>query len=171
MAAFVYRNKNTGQIESLDHANARLEYLQNWETLTRDGEDTPEAAKYKDDGSPVDQFGAGRPSRLLGGTSVGDRQDERFQPPGVFEPPVDPEGQDEDPEPPPVTETRDPDQQHAGEDDEEPTPAPVKELNPADRPARSAPKAAWVDWAVKGGTDRSDAENMTKSELIETYGE
>ncbi|QNJ57617.1 hypothetical protein SEA_KEANU_11 [Streptomyces phage Keanu] len=45
------------------------------------------------------------------------------------------------------------------------------EPNPANRPARSATKEAWVDWAVECGADRSDAKNMTKQDLIEVYGD
>lgn len=40
-----------------------------------------------------------------------------------------------------------------------------------DRPARSAPKSEWIDWAVKNGASRADAGAMTKTELIDTYGE
>ncbi len=43
--------------------------------------------------------------------------------------------------------------------------------NPAERPARSATKGEWVDWAVKCGADRSEAEGMTKTDLIEVYGD
>lgn len=42
--------------------------------------------------------------------------------------------------------------------------------NTANRPARSAPKAEWVTWAVECGAERSDAEDMTKQDLIEIYG-
>lgn len=37
-------------------------------------------------------------------------------------------------------------------------------------PAASANKAEWVDHAVSQGADRSDAEAMTKAELLEQYG-
>ncbi|MFF4412123.1 hypothetical protein ACFYY8_06290 [Streptosporangium sp. NPDC001559] len=37
---------------------------------------------------------------------------------------------------------------------------------PAGRPAQSAPKAAWVGWAVGHGMDRSIADGLTKTELI-----
>lgn len=43
--------------------------------------------------------------------------------------------------------------------------------NVANRPARSATKEAWVDWAVECGADRDDAKNMTKADLIEVYGD
>lgn len=43
--------------------------------------------------------------------------------------------------------------------------------NPDDRPARSATKEAWVDWAVQCGADRQDAKNMTKTDLIAVYGD
>lgn len=37
-------------------------------------------------------------------------------------------------------------------------------------PARSAPKGAWVDWAVLQGADRSAVEAMTRDELVGAYG-
>ncbi|MFD0885298.1 hypothetical protein ACFQ08_12150 [Streptosporangium algeriense] len=37
---------------------------------------------------------------------------------------------------------------------------------PVGRPAQSAPKAAWVEWAVGRGMDREQAEDLTKTELI-----
>jgi hypothetical protein len=43
--------------------------------------------------------------------------------------------------------------------------------DPNNRPARSATKSEWVNWAVECGADRSDAENMTKTDLIEVYGD
>lgn len=43
--------------------------------------------------------------------------------------------------------------------------------DPANRPARSATKQEWVNWAVECGSARSDAENMTKQDLIEVYGD
>lgn len=43
--------------------------------------------------------------------------------------------------------------------------APVSE-----RPATSAPKSAWVGWAVHNGATVDDAEAMTKQDLIEKYG-
>lgn len=45
------------------------------------------------------------------------------------------------------------------------------EPNPENRPARSATKDQWVDWAVECGADRNDAKNMTKQDLIEVYGD
>lgn len=38
------------------------------------------------------------------------------------------------------------------------------------RPAKSASKSDWIDYAVSQGADRTDAANMTKSDLIEVYG-
>ncbi len=49
--------------------------------------------------------------------------------------------------------------------------APEEGPNAANRPARSATKEAWVDWAVECGADRNEAKNMTKSDLIEVYGD
>lgn len=38
------------------------------------------------------------------------------------------------------------------------------------RPAQSAPKAAWVDYAVARGEDRATAEEANKADLIDKYG-
>jgi hypothetical protein len=38
------------------------------------------------------------------------------------------------------------------------------------RPARSAPKGAWVAYAVSLGADEDAADHMTKDQLIERYG-
>jgi len=46
-----------------------------------------------------------------------------------------------------------------------------REPDPANRPARSATKSEWVTWAVECGADRTDAENMTKQDLIDIYGD
>lgn len=37
-------------------------------------------------------------------------------------------------------------------------------------PAKTDPKAAWVDYAVASGATRADAEQVTKPELITLYG-
>lgn len=37
-------------------------------------------------------------------------------------------------------------------------------------PAKSASKAAWVDWAVAQGANRDEAEEQSRADLIETYG-
>jgi len=42
---------------------------------------------------------------------------------------------------------------------------------PTERPAKSAPKSAWVDYAVARGMDRDEAESSTKDALIERFGE
>lgn len=42
--------------------------------------------------------------------------------------------------------------------------APVTE-----RPAQSAPKGAWVGWAVAQGAAVDDAEAMTKADLVDKY--
>jgi hypothetical protein len=39
------------------------------------------------------------------------------------------------------------------------------------RPAQSAPKAEWVDYAILRGVSREDAESMTKADLIAAYTE
>jgi hypothetical protein len=46
-----------------------------------------------------------------------------------------------------------------------------QEPDPANRPARSATKTDWVNWAVECGADRTEAANMTKQDLIEVYGD
>lgn len=38
-------------------------------------------------------------------------------------------------------------------------------------PAKSANKGEWVDYAVAQGADREEAEDMTKDELVEAYGD
>jgi len=39
------------------------------------------------------------------------------------------------------------------------------------KPAKSAAKAEWVTFAVSQGAEESDAEAMTKDELISSFGE
>ncbi|MET9954215.1 hypothetical protein ABZ135_22065 [Streptomyces sp. NPDC006339] len=41
---------------------------------------------------------------------------------------------------------------------------------PTEAPAKNAPKAEWVGWAVAQGADPEDAEGMTKADLVELYG-
>lgn len=41
---------------------------------------------------------------------------------------------------------------------------------PVTRPAKSATKGAWVDYAVAQGAERSDVDGMTKAELVARYG-
>ncbi|MFF9197336.1 hypothetical protein ACF09L_19220 [Streptomyces sp. NPDC014779] len=41
---------------------------------------------------------------------------------------------------------------------------------PTEAPAKTAPKAEWVGWAVAQGADPEDAEGMTKADLVELYG-
>ncbi len=42
---------------------------------------------------------------------------------------------------------------------------------PPDRaPAKAAPKAEWVGWAVASGADPEAAEALSKNDLIEKYG-
>ncbi|MFE3197169.1 hypothetical protein [Embleya sp. NPDC059237] len=52
-------------------------------------------------------------------------------------------------------------------DDADPAEVPAP---PTERPAPSAPKAAWVGWAVACGADPETADGMTKADLIEKYG-
>ena len=47
---------------------------------------------------------------------------------------------------------------------------PEAEAAPATAPPASAPKAAWVAWAVSQGADQATAEAMTKLNLIGEYG-
>lgn len=39
------------------------------------------------------------------------------------------------------------------------------------RPAKSDPKAAWVDFAVSQGVDRAEAEGSSKADLVAAFGE
>ncbi|MFE3449630.1 hypothetical protein ACFXJ8_11910 [Nonomuraea sp. NPDC059194] len=53
-----------------------------------------------------------------------------------------------------------------------PAPAPEPEPEvvdgvPVERPAQSASKAAWIEWAASHGMDRDQADDLTKAELIE----
>ncbi|MGI5418659.1 hypothetical protein [Actinomadura luteofluorescens] len=48
-------------------------------------------------------------------------------------------------------------------------PAPAEQPEPS-RPAKSAAKGAWVEWAVSQGADRAEAEKATKDDLIAAYG-
>lgn len=41
---------------------------------------------------------------------------------------------------------------------------------PAEAPAKSDNKTAWVDYAVTRGAERGEAEAMTKADLVERYG-
>lgn len=41
----------------------------------------------------------------------------------------------------------------------------------AERPARSASKREWVDYAASQGTPREEAEESTRDELAERFGE
>lgn len=38
------------------------------------------------------------------------------------------------------------------------------------KPATTAPKAAWVGWAVANGADPDEADGMTKADLIDKFG-
>lgn len=58
---------------------------------------------------------------------------------------------------------------HAEDTPQPPTPQP-EPTQEAEPPNRADPKSAWVDYAVALGADRDDAENLSKSELIEKYG-
>lgn len=42
--------------------------------------------------------------------------------------------------------------------------------SPDGSPAKSAPKAEWVEYAVAQGADRDEAEAATKADLVERYG-
>lgn len=52
----------------------------------------------------------------------------------------------------------------------EPEPSSQVPGLPLAEPAKSAPKAEWVGWAVVSGSTPEDAEQMTKTDLIEKYG-
>ena len=50
---------------------------------------------------------------------------------------------------------------------------PVAEPEPerTEAPASYAPKAAWVDWAMKHGASEDEANMATKAQLMESYGD
>lgn len=48
--------------------------------------------------------------------------------------------------------------------------AEVKAARLVDLPAKAARHDLWVDYAVSKGADRTEAEALTKAELIELYG-
>lgn len=158
--SFTYFNKNNGDVTTFPRPHARLEALQNWVTV-QDAEHLAELQADRD---------GTRSARgnLLGSSNVGDRIEERHQVPAYTpptpvdtSPPVEPDPPHDPPVVDPVVETPTPD----------PVPEPIPGPDPADRPARSAVRAEWVEWAIKSGASRSDAESMTKSDLIEVYGE
>lgn len=75
--------------------------------------------------------------------------------------------------------TRDPEDEHdrleaVADGTEPPDPGPepeqVTEAEPAERPAPSAPKQAWIDYAVTQGADVHEASAMTKVDLMSRYG-
>lgn len=158
--SFTYFNKNNGDVVTFPRKHARLEHLQNWVSV----DSAEHLAELQAD---RDGTRSGR-GNLLGSSNIGDRIEERHQVPGSVEPdpPHDPPAVvDPTPDPPvtePVVETPVPDP---------PAPEPIPGPDPADRPARSAVRAEWVEWAVKSGASRTDAESMTKADLIEVYGE
>lgn len=45
------------------------------------------------------------------------------------------------------------------------------EVEATDRPAKSASRAEWADYAVSRGTAPELLEGQTRAQLIETYGE
>jgi hypothetical protein len=53
---------------------------------------------------------------------------------------------------------------------DDPKPAEQVERSGPSRPAKSAAKGAWVEWAVAQGADRAEAEKATKDDLIAAYG-
>lgn len=172
--SFTYFNKNNGDVATYPQRHARLEFLQNWVTVEDEGHLADLQAEREGTRS-------GR-GNLLGSSNVGDRIEQRHQvqdsplsttigtASGIETGPVDPAVIDPESEPttadPKVEEKPTPDPEPTPEPDPTPTP-----LDPADRPARSATKSEWVDWAVKAGASREEAESMTKTDLIEVYGE
>lgn len=158
--SFTYFNKNNGDVVTYPRQHARLEHLQNWVTV----ESAEHLAELQAD---RDGTRSGR-GNLLGSSSIGDRIEERHQVPGLVEPdpPHDPPSAPVvEPDPPVTTPV-------VEEGPQDPPPAePIPGPDPADRPARSAVRSEWVEWAVKSGASRTDAESMTKADLIEVYGE
>jgi len=67
----------------------------------------------------------------------------------------------------------------------EPEPVPVPEPEPVEAetevepepvsaggpPRPAAPKAEWIEWAIQQGADQIAAENATKQQLMEIYGQ
>lgn len=158
--SFRYFNKNNGDTVSYPRRNSRLESYQNWVTVTSD-------EHLLDLQADRDETRSAR-GNLLGSSNVGDRIEARHQ---VDAPkvPVDPDPVVVDAQTPPDPPA---DPVVVEPEVEQPTPDPEPTgPDPADRPARSAVRAEWVEWAVKSGASRSDAESMTKSDLIEVYGE
>lgn len=51
------------------------------------------------------------------------------------------------------------------------TPTLVGEADVPERPADRAPKSEWTAYAVAQGADPGDAEDMTRAELIDRYGD
>lgn len=49
--------------------------------------------------------------------------------------------------------------------------APVSTVLPTKAPAKSADKAAWVDWAVANGATTEEAEAAKKADLIASYAD
>lgn len=48
--------------------------------------------------------------------------------------------------------------------------ATARQGNEAGKPAQNEPKAAWVEYAVAQGTDRAEAEAMSKEQLVGRFG-
>lgn len=59
-------------------------------------------------------------------------------------------------------------QARRGELVEAPAPEPAVD---SERPADRAPKSDWTAYAVAQGADPGDAEDMTRAELIDRYGD
>lgn len=45
------------------------------------------------------------------------------------------------------------------------------EVQPVERPNKTATKAAWVEYAVSQGADPANAEAVTRADLIARYGD
>jgi hypothetical protein len=63
----------------------------------------------------------------------------------------------------PESQSEQPKQESAPESKQEPQQGP-------EAPKHADTKADWVDYAVSQGTDREEAESLTKADLIEMYG-
>jgi hypothetical protein len=83
---------------------------------------------------------------------------------------------DPEPEPDPVPEAEPPAQEDyfrpigAPDPASEPAPEPAPEPEP-DAPKPVQPKADWVAWAVAHGASEQEANEATKAQLMEQYGD
>ena len=197
MAENRYFNRNNGDVAEFSQTNSRLDRLPNW-VRVRDDEHLAELRRDNIDSGRGNLLGSSNvgdrvEARHQVPTSTRQSRIEYTEPSKTELPGQGPEAEDYHTERQPEVVTVDPskqvepiagegardlgdDEQHAGQfktEDavpvEDPATAPA-EPNPDNRPARTAVKSEWVDWAVECGADRDEAEDMTKADLIDIYG-